>query len=240
MAKWILLNEVLLGAQPGGSVQKLFPGETINDAMVSTAQIVAGGGILWPATDPVVAAAAASAMGLLKQRGQGQSPKLSNALLAAALYSILGGQDGPALGPAYSGGVGGIAQKVSLALGFAQCTAAALTQTFNIGAALPADSRIVSANLRIATDFSGGSVASATLSVGVAGSTTDIFNAANIFTGATVLNVSSTDATGGGVNPQAYYAASSQLVATLTTTVADVNALTAGALVVDVLYVPGL
>jgi hypothetical protein len=243
MAKWILLNEVLVGSQPPlppGSNQRHFPGETINDAYQSTAQITAAGGILWPATDPVVAAIAALAVNGLKLRGQGSSPKLSNQLLAGALYSLLGGSNGPALGPAAANGAAGVVQKASLVLGFAQCTAAALTQTFDVGAVLPADSRIIAAEMRIATDFSGGSVASATLSVGITGRTTDIFDAVNVFTGATLLNVPSTAPTVGGVDPFAYYASASQLIATLTTTTADVNALTAGALTVDVLYVSGL
>ena len=100
MAKWILLNEVIVSG-PGAGVAAIrhFPGETIDDTQTPTAPIVAGGGILWPSTDPVVAAAQVIA-NFLKSRGQGQTPKLSETLLASVLYSLSGGSGGPALGPA--------------------------------------------------------------------------------------------------------------------------------------------
>jgi hypothetical protein len=245
MATWYLLNEVIIGANPAGAVIKHFPGEFVDDTKVSTANIVAAGGILWPATDPIVAAAAALTNGLLKLRGQGQSAKLSEQLLASALYSLMGGPNGQLLGPAVAAGVagqiGGLVQKASLNLGFAAINGVAGTSTtVNVVAggppattpALPANSRIIGREIRIATAFSGGAISAMTLSLGITGTTTQIVNAQTVFTG-TTGNLAGTS----GTDPQPFYAASTQLIATITSTGANLTALTAGALVLDVLYV---
>jgi hypothetical protein len=244
LATWYLLNEVIIGAQPAGATVKHFPGEFIDDTKISTAGIVAAGGILWPATDPIVSAAAALTNGLLKLRGQGQSPKLSDQLLASALYSLLGGPAGQALGPAVaagtSGQIGGLVQKATLALNFntTGMVVAATTATINVAAAgppatapaLPANSRILAREIRVATAFTGGAISAMTLSLGITGLTTQIVNAQSVFTA--VGNVAGTS----GTDPQPFYSTSSQLLATVTSTGANLNALTAGALVVDTLY----
>lgn len=232
MAKWILLNEVLLGgSSPGIAALKHFPGETIDDTLVPTAPIVAGGGVLWPATDTVVAAAAATAT-VLRLRGQGQSAGLSSLLLAAAACSTLGGSGGPVLGQGGESSVGaGVIQKRTITLTPASFAGvAADTATLNIGAILPANARIISREVRIATELTGGGVASVTASVGVAGATTEIVNAQDVF--GTSGNVPGT----AGANPNPLYATASQLIVTITSTSANLDLLTAGSVTIDVMF----
>lgn len=234
MAKWICLNEVLIGAQAGGPIVKVFPGETIDDTQQSTAPMIAAGAILWPATDPIVAGAANITNNLLKLRGQGQSAKLSDALLAAALYSMLGGSGGQALGPAFSGAgqLGAIIQKATLAVGFAQLTAAAATQALNLAPSVPVNARVVGRSLRIATAFSGGAISGMTVSVGNATEPTAVINGQTVFTG-TTGNIQGTT----GPDPNMLVATAIPFQILFTAAGANVNAATAGALVIDVLYV---
>jgi hypothetical protein len=63
MAKFWLINVVRLGTT------KLLPGEAVDDTLVSTAPIIAAGGLLWPQGDAGVDAAAASAQAAHKNRG---------------------------------------------------------------------------------------------------------------------------------------------------------------------------
>jgi hypothetical protein len=142
MAKWILLNEVIVGAQPSAATVRHFPGETINDVQVPTAPIVAGGGILWPATDAVVANAAVIATSL-KSRGQGQSAVLSDMLFAAVLYSLAGGNTGAVLGSAFAG-TGAPVMPFAVDIPLAALKAQTSGVAFNIGAALPTNARLVS------------------------------------------------------------------------------------------------
>jgi hypothetical protein len=242
MSTWYLLNETIVDGAQGQGPVRFFPGQYIDDTQIPTAGILAAGGILWPSSDTVVAAAAALVM-TLKNRGQGQSAKLSDMMFASAFYSLAGGSGGALEGPS---GVSGSAfgpiaatvataiSKKELTLGFAQLTTVGLSQSFNVGTALPANSRILSTECRLTSAFSGGAIASMKMNVGISGRTTDIFDALDILTSAG--NFSSTQASTGGVDPFAFYASSSQLVATVTATGADVNAATAGALVLDVLY----
>lgn len=237
MSTWYLLNEVLVGASvgAGGGVVKHFPGEFVDDSKVSTAGIVAAGGILWPASDPIIAAAANLANNLLKLRGQGQSAKLSEQLLASALYSLAGGPGGQLLGPAVAAGntgqLGAFVQKATLAVGFAQLTAAAATQALNLVPSVPVNARVVGRSLRIATAFSGGSLSNMVVSVGNATEPTAVINAQTVFTG-TTGNIQGTT----GPDPYLLVATAIPFQILFTATGANVNAATAGALVIDVLY----
>ena len=252
MAKWILINEVIVGGAGVGqqgvvAADRLAPGTTIDDANTPTAPIVAAGGLLWPATDTVVAAAAVTAVALAT-RGQGQSAKLSDLLLAAAFYSLAGGStgallgesgvSGPVLGPlaaavaaAIAAGPG-VVQKRTVSVGFATfASTAAKTLAVDIGAALPANARILSRELRIATEFTGGGESAVTCSVGITTATTAIVNAQD------VLGTSGDIAGTSGTDPQPLYASASQLLATYTSTTNNLEDLTAGAMVIDVLFV---
>ena len=133
-------------------------------------------------------------------------------------------------GFANGGSVAGV-QKVTATIGFAQLTAAALTMTLSLGALLPANARIISRELRLPTAFSGGAIASLTASVGIAGGS-EVVNAANVFTGAPAAQKGPD-----GLDPNELLAAGGQLQVTFTSTVANVNAATAGSLTIDVMYI---
>jgi len=242
MSTWYLMNEVTADGPQGQGPIVHRPGEYIDDTQIPTAAMLAAGAVLWPSSDTVVAAQAVL-VNALKSRGQAQSEKLANMMFAAAFYSLAGGSGG-ALGGAsgVSGSTfGPIAATVAtaiarkrLTLGFAQLTTVGLTQTFNVDTALPANSRILTAECRLATPFSGGNLASLTLGLGIATRLTDLFSALDILTGAG--NFSSTKASTGGVDPFAFYSAGGQLLATVTATGDNVNKASVGALVLDVLY----
>jgi len=232
VASWIILNKITLGAQAGGAAVKFFPGQVINDAIQATSPLVAAGAILWPMSDPVMSAAQALVQAL-KLRGQLTDAEASAQLHSAALFSMGGGVGGGLLGPTPASGVSpfGLVGLRSATIGFAQF-AAAVTNTFNIGAILPANSRILKRELRIATEFTGGGLSSMTLSVGIAARTTDIVNAQDVY--GTSGNIDGA----AGTDTGALYATASQLIATFTGSAAD--APTAGSVVIDVLYAAGL
>lgn len=231
MAKWILLNKVIVGGPGFGPATHLTPGTTIDDTQQSTSLIATAGGILWPATDPVMVAVAANA-NAQKLRGQATDAELAALLLSGAFYALSGGSSGALLGPTGAEGdptapFVGVIQKRSATIGFAQF-AAAVTNTFNIGAILPANAVIVSREVRVATEFTGGGLSSMTLSLGIATRTTDIVNAQDVY--GTQGNLPGTT----GIDPNALYATASQLIATFTGSAAD--APTAGSLVADVRF----
>lgn len=109
-------------------------------------------------------------------------------------------------------------------------SAAALTQTYNLGPAVPVGLIVDNAAVKVVTPVSGGTIATATIQVGYTGTTNGFITATSCFTGVTA----NTPITAGGAdfnqsNGKAFSAAS-QLVAVLTTTVGNVNAATAGEL----------
>lgn len=108
--------------------------------------------------------------------------------------------------------------------------AAATTQSVNVGAALPTGAEIVFAGFNLNTEFSGGAVSAATLSIGVSGTLAAFTQATSVFTGAGTgrkrNDVATNVTTGSG----------KQVLATLVTTTANLSALTAGSATIDLLY----
>lgn len=80
MAKWVLLNSVPVGSQ------QRFAGETFDDTVTNLAPIQAAGGVLLPATNATIAAAAALAVSN-RRRGQEGLGLNQGIMLAAALQS---------------------------------------------------------------------------------------------------------------------------------------------------------
>lgn len=120
----------------------------------------------------------------------------------------------------------------SLAISLAQIVAlgAALTGTINLGPVTPSNFRLIDADVQVVTPISGGAIATATLSLsGGADAVTSIVGATNVFTGAPAVGAAT------GTNPYPTRPGQ-QLKANLTTTVGNLNAATAGALIVDVFY----
>lgn len=107
-------------------------------------------------------------------------------------------------------------------------TAAATTQTYNLGPAIAAGEVVDNAAFRIVTAVSGGAISAATLQVGYTGTTNGLITATSCFTG----TAGAISAGGAGLNQAngVAFAAASQLVAVLTTTTANVSVATAGEL----------
>jgi hypothetical protein len=251
MSTWYVINESPLGGNIGsfGAGVRVKPGDFVDDSKVNTAPLTAAGIILWPASDPIVAGYAQLAQAQVK-RGNGEESHIGELMLTGALLSLLGGGGSGVLGPSSisvgggtfstlsgAGQVGGLVQKATLGLGFAAINGVAGTSTtVNVVApggstpALPANARILAHEIRVATPFTGGAISAMTLSLGITGTTTQIVNAQSIFTA--VGNLPGT----AGADVQPFYSASTQLIATITSTGANLTALTAGALTLDVLY----
>jgi len=120
----------------------------------------------------------------------------------------------------------------ALAISLAQIVAlgAATTGTINLGPVTPPNFRLIDADVQVLTPISGGAIATATLSLfGGADANTSIFGATNVFTGAPSVGAAT------GTNPYPTRP-NQQLKAQLTTTVGNLNAATAGSLLVDVFY----
>lgn len=124
-------------------------------------------------------------------------------------------------------------QKRTVTIGHADLTSAANgeAQAINIGAALPANARIIGRELTGLTEFSGGSVSSLTLSIG--GTDADgIVAAQSVFTGAGTVAKQGTS----GVNPNGNLGGQ-QLTATFTPDAGHaLDALTAGAVTITGLF----
>lgn len=126
----------------------------------------------------------------------------------------------------------GILQKKTVTVGHADLTAAATSQAVNIGTALPANARIIGVDMRSLTAFSGGSAGAVTVDIGSSGDVDALVDGANLFAAAVDGGPASMPA---GIRPTKTYASATQLIATF---IADVNVadLTAGSVVIDVLY----
>jgi hypothetical protein len=120
----------------------------------------------------------------------------------------------------------GFTEKHVISFAAGDFTAAALTQTYNLGPALAAGEIIDKAAFKIVTPVSGGAIATATLQVGFTGTTNGFVTATTCFTGAgsPVAGDGASLANTGGKA----FTAASQAVAVLTTTTGNVSVATAG------------
>lgn len=126
-------------------------------------------------------------------------------------------------------------QKRTLTVGHADLTDAVNgeAQSINIGAALPANARILGVDLRLATPFTGGGAATVVLDIGTAGDKDAIVAAADVKSAAVDGEASTRPA---GIAPNKLLSAA-QLLATFTPDGAHtLDGLTAGSVVIDVLF----
>lgn len=109
-------------------------------------------------------------------------------------------------------------------------TAEATNQTFNVGAALPANARILVVETELDEVFAGGDIAGAELDVGVSGALDQIVDGRNIFTAAPE-GILLAD----GDRPAGTYGGQ-QLQARITTTTGDVDEAETGEVTIRVFY----
>lgn len=124
-------------------------------------------------------------------------------------------------------------QKRTLTVPFGSLTTAGTTQSFNIGATIPANARVLGTEAYAVTPFAGGSISAMKLDVGEAGDAQSLIKQADVFAAA-VDGQSNTRPLGNA--PNKLYAAGVQLVAKFTSTGANVNAATSGTVTIDVLF----
>lgn len=124
--------------------------------------------------------------------------------------------------------------KRTVTVGHADLTDADTSQDINIGAALPANARIVGVDLHTFTAFSGGTVSALALDIGSSGDVDALVDGADLFAAA-VDGGPSTRPT--GIRPNKLYATATQLSARFVSTGDNLVNLTAGAVTIDVLYV---
>lgn len=218
MALWILLNatsyEVTASGAGAGLKTRLLAGTVINDAITPTANITAAGGVLWPAADVTVSAAAAAAQSANKNAGADEGA-MNTLLLTSALASLQTG----------SGGIGSVTLRQSLVLNLAGIKALTSGTAFNVGAALPANARLLGAEA-VWTAVTGGSLSDVELIVGDATTTNSVMTTTNVHSGSSSKGVSAFQSRGGA-----------QIQATLTATGDTLANATAGAVAINLLYV---
>lgn len=107
-------------------------------------------------------------------------------------------------------------------------TTAGLTQTYTL-ATLPVGSYIGNAALKLVTPISGGTIATAVALVGKTGTTNAYCTSSDVFTGSTVLYKAGDGASFNQAGGEIFIAASA-LIVTVTTSVGNVSAATAGEL----------
>jgi hypothetical protein len=179
--------------------------------------------VLWPASDPIVSAAAAKVFA--SRRACGADPLAAAARLAAAVAQA---SNANALGwPGAN--VEAVVQKFTATIGFASLTASAGAQTLSpAGLLLPANARIVAHELTVGAGFTGGGLTGMSISAGGNGSSNDIVSAASVFAAASLSGTA-------GSNPQPLYASATQVAVVFSATGANVNAATAGSITLDLL-----
>jgi len=116
----------------------------------------------------------------------------------------------------------------------ADFVAAATTETEAI-TGFPANAAPLFAEIKVETDFSGGSVSAATVTVGDAGSANELLTSTNVFTG--VQNTAWIQTTGAALNGKFQREAAYSPILTITTTTDNAVNLDAGSLLVRIYYV---
>jgi hypothetical protein len=124
-------------------------------------------------------------------------------------------------------------QKRTATIGFADLTTAGASQVLPIGAALPANARILGVALHTFTPFTGGTVSAMTIDIGSTGDADALIDGADAFTAAVDGQTSTRPL---GIAPNKLFAASTQINATFTATGDTVDDTTAGAVTIDILY----
>jgi hypothetical protein len=121
----------------------------------------------------------------------------------------------------------GFTHKAVLSFAQGDFSAAAVTQTYNLGAPVPSGTIVDNAALKLVTPVAGGTIATATVQVGYTGTTNGFIAAANVFTGATPGAITTPGADLASTSGKGFTAAT-QLVVVVTSTVGNVAAATAG------------
>lgn len=133
--------------------------------------------------------------------------------------------------------IAGLPQKRRVTIGHADLTAAAngATQAVDIGAALPAGSRILGTEIKVTTPFSGGGLASCAIDIGTAGDPDAFVDGADVFSAA-VDGESATRPL--GICPNKSFPAGVQLQALVIPDAGhNLVDITAGAVSVEVMFV---
>lgn len=125
-------------------------------------------------------------------------------------------------------------QKRSITVGHANLTVAGTTEVENIGAALPANARILGISLHTVTPFSGGGTGAQAVDIGTSGDPDALIDGADLFAAAVDGQAASLPS---GIAPnKLFVAAGAQLIATFVTDTTQA-AFTAGAVTIDVFFV---
>jgi hypothetical protein len=120
----------------------------------------------------------------------------------------------------------GFTHRANISFAGGDFTAAATTQTYTL-MTLAAGMLVKKAALRLITALSGGAVSACVALVGKTGTTNAYVTSTNVFTGSTIITKAGDGASFNQACGEAFDAASA-LIVTITTTGANVNALTAG------------
>lgn len=127
-------------------------------------------------------------------------------------------------------------QYLEATIGFADLTASATSQVIAIGE-LPAGAQVRGVDMRLGTAFSGGSISAMDVDVGSTGDDAALVAAADVSSAAVDGQVSDVP---DGIAPHKLFDAATTINATFASTGDDVDAATAGAVTIRVLFdIPG-
>jgi hypothetical protein len=247
-----LLNSVRVG----GVAYR--PGSAINTLSDDVAGITDAGGVLWPSTDPVVAAAALIAQGLaLKGENFDDCQAVMLGSLAASLLSTSSGAAASlialhdtggffstktvegalaALGGGTAGAGQGIVKKtvtITQAADLAGLGAGVKNFDKNLGTALPANARLISVTAETVTDFDDAAHGTYAITVGTSAGGNQVGTSLNVAAGQSGFpKIVTAGAQGYLMAPQG----SAQLTVRLASSV-DLNTATAGAITLNAFYI---
>lgn len=194
---------------------------TANNRLDSMVIFVKGSSVgpsIWYRDDSSAAAAAAGSV------VQSNDSTTGRWLILATQSELTGGASAP--------------QKATATIAFGALAAGTVNGaavSVNVGAALPANARILSVALRLATPFTGGGATSVALALGTTNDLAAIVSAANVL--AAAVDGQASTLTPGKAPGKLFATAGAQLLATFTPDGSHaLSGLTAGSITVDVLY----
>lgn len=209
MSTLILINTTQITFQSANT--KVWAGETVTNAAIQ-AELIAGGGILAPATDPNLVAAQAV---VAQKRHAGANEAACDQVMMAAYTTT----------PYLSQPV-----HVSIAVPLATIQAQTSGTAFNVGSVLPTNAKLLSAEVDVVTPVSGGSLSAVAMTLeGGSDAAGSIIASTSVFTGASAVIATP------GSNPYANRSGQ-QLKMKLSATSDTLANATAGSLVVNIVY----
>ncbi len=191
MAKFYVVNTITIGTQ------KFFAGQLIDDSLIDTTNFAAAGLLLWP--DDSLGAHVVSDAGARAQaaRLRGANEAELDSIMQTAVQSVQKSEDTAQDASGVSAATALAAILVHLTIDVPLATLQAKTSgtAFNIGAALPANARVLATETEVVQALAGGTTSAATAKLGSATDSGDdsLMGAVDVFTATGILSKAGSD-----------------------------------------------